>query len=147
MRCYFTTPARRVDDLRQQFHDHLRRGVAAVETAVCLPFLILMVFSGVEFSNAVFLKQSVNLAAFEAAKVVVQPGQHSDRAVNRIEDILTSRGVAGAVYSISPPVDHQTARGVPITVTVQAPANSLSMGPISFMNGRIMSSTVTMARM
>ncbi len=63
----------------------LRRGVAAMETAVCLPFIAVMIFSGVELSNAVFLKQSINLAAYEAAKLITAPGNNADKAGTRVQ--------------------------------------------------------------
>ncbi len=133
--------------LRKHLRKHLRNGIAAVETAVCLPFMVLLVFAGVEFSNAVFLKQSVNLAATEAAKIIIQPGDHNMRAEQRIANIMQSRRVMAYTYTVIPPVDVATARGVPVTVEVEAPANSLSLGPISFMRGKTMSAAVTMARM
>ncbi|MFM7037649.1 MAG: TadE family protein, partial [Planctomycetaceae bacterium] len=57
-----------------------RLGAATVETAVCLPFLLVMVFSSVELSGAVFLKHSVNLAAYEGARTATRTGDNAANA-------------------------------------------------------------------
>lgn len=124
-----------------------RLGAATVETAVCLPFLLVMVFSSVELSGAVFLKHSVNLAAYEGARTVTKPGDHSANAASRVGQILASRRVTSYTYSCNPPVTADTPRGTPIEVTVTAPASSLSIGPLKLLEGRTMSAKFTMARM
>lgn len=124
-----------------------RRGVATVETAVCLPFLMVMVFSSVELSGAVFLKHSVNLAAYEGARTVTKSGDNAARAVDRVQQIMTSRRVSEYTYTCNPPVTASTPRGTPIEVTVTAPAGSLSIGPLKLLSGRTMSAKFTMARM
>ena len=49
-------------------HRATRRGVAAVELAVCLPVIILLVFGAIEASSFIFLKQSLNVAAYEGIR-------------------------------------------------------------------------------
>lgn len=128
-------------------HSRLRRGVAAMETAVCLPFIAVMIFAGVELSNAVFLKQSVNLAAYEAAKLITSPGNNADKASTRVQQILASRKVTKYTFTSSPAVTSTTPSGTCITVVVSAPATNLSYGPIRIMAGRTVSSTVVMSRL
>ena len=41
-----------------------RRGVAAAELAVCLPIVVLMVIATIEACSALFLKQSLTVAAY-----------------------------------------------------------------------------------
>ncbi|MFM7056898.1 MAG: TadE/TadG family type IV pilus assembly protein [Planctomycetota bacterium] len=124
-----------------------RLGAATVETAVCLPFLLVMVFSSVELSGAVFLKHSVNLAAYEGARTVTRPGDNAATAASRVGQILASRRVSSYTYSCNPPVTSTTPRGTPVEVTVTAPAGSLSLGPLRLLAGRTMSAKFTMARM
>jgi Flp pilus assembly protein TadG len=124
-----------------------RFGAATVETAVCLPFLIVMVFSSVELSGAVFLKHSVDLAAYEGARTVTRPGENAAKAAERVAQILASRKVTNYTYSCSPSVTASTPRGTPVEVTVTAPAGSLSIGPLRLLTGKTMSARFTMARM
>ena len=125
----------------------LRRGVAAMETAVCLPFIAVMIFSGVELSNAVFLKQSINLAAYEAAKLITAPGNNADKAGTRVKQILLSRKVTNYTFTSTPAVTASTPTGTMITVVVSAPATNLSYGPVLIMAGKTVSSTVVMSRL
>jgi len=118
-----------------------------METAVCLPFIAVMIFAGVELSNAVFLKQSVNLAAYEAAKLITSPGNNADKASTRVQQILASRKVTKYTFTSSPAVTSTTPSGTCITVVVSAPATNLSYGPIRIMAGRTVSSTVVMSRL
>lgn len=124
-----------------------RRGVATVETAVCLPFILLMVFAGVEFSNVVFLKQTVNLAAYEAAKTLTAPGDNNALAIQTAQGIMTTRRTPNYTISITPAVTENTPRGTRVSVTVTASASNLSFGPVSFMGGRSVTAVVTMARL
>ena len=48
--------------------DALRRGAVAVEFAITVPFLFLILFGSIEFSRANMLRQTVSQAAYEAAR-------------------------------------------------------------------------------
>jgi len=124
-----------------------RCGAATVETAVCLPFLLLLIFAGVEFSNVVFLKQTVHLAAFEAAKSITAPGDNNAMALQSAARIMTTRRTPNYTISISPTVTQDTPRGTTVSVTVSATATNLSFGPVSFMDGRSLSAVVKMSRL
>ena len=58
----------RVIPTKHKQHRGERRGVAAVEFAVCLPVIILLVFGAIEASSFIFLKQSLNVAAYEGIR-------------------------------------------------------------------------------
>lgn len=124
-----------------------RSGTAAVELAVSMPLLIILVFGAIEMGNAVFLRQSLNLAAYEAAKIVTRPGTNESLARTRATEILAIRKVNTSTLTISPTVTTATPRGTQVTVTVSAPASNLSYGPVQFMTGRTLSSTVVMVRL
>jgi Flp pilus assembly protein TadG len=126
---------------------HARSGAATVETAVCLPFLLVLVFSSIELSNAVFLKHSVNLAAYEGARTATKPGDNATKAATRVQQILASRRVTNYTYTCVPQVTSSTPRGTTVEVTVTAPAGSLSIGPLKLLSGKTMSAKFTMARM
>ncbi|MFN9721151.1 MAG: TadE/TadG family type IV pilus assembly protein [Planctomycetota bacterium] len=124
-----------------------RLGTAAMETAIALPLLVMVVFGSIEIANAVFLRQSVNMAAYEAAKVITRPGDNEALARTRCQEILSVRKVSTFTLTFSPTVTTATARGTQVTVTLVAPASNLSYGPVQFMSGRTISCTVVMVRL
>jgi Flp pilus assembly protein TadG len=115
--------------------------------AVSLPLLITLVFGGMEMANAVFLRQSMNMAAYEAAKVITRPGSNEALARTRCQEIMTVRKVSTYTLTFSPTVTTATARGTQVTVTLSAPASNLSYGPMQFMTGMTLSTTVVMVRL
>lgn len=124
-----------------------RSGTAAVELAVSLPLLVLMVFGAIEMANAVFLRQSANIAAYEAAKVVTRPGSNETLARTRCAEVLAVRRVSKYSIAFSPTVTPTTPRGTRIQVTVTVPASYLSYGPVRFMSGKTITCSVYMVRL
>ena len=124
-----------------------RLGTAATEMAVSMPLLISLVFGSMEMANAVFLRQSVNMAAYEAAKVITRPGSNEVLARSRCDSVLAVRKVSGYTLSFSPTVTTATPRGTQVTVTLSVTASNLSYGPVQFMAGKTMTSTVVMVRL
>ena len=124
-----------------------RLGTAATVTAVALPLLVTLVFGAIELANAVFLRQSVNMAAYEAAKVITRPGSNEALARTRCAEVLSVRKVSNFTLTFSPTVTTATPRGTQVTVTVVAPASNLTYGPVQFMSGKTITSTVVMVRL
>lgn len=124
-----------------------RSGTAVLEMAISLPLLITLVFGAMEMANAVFLRQSMNMAAYEAAKVITRPGSNEALARTRCQQIMTVRKVSTYTLTFSPTVTTATPRGTQVTVTLSAPASNLSYGPMQFMTGRTLSTTVVMVRL
>jgi Flp pilus assembly protein TadG len=125
----------------------LRRGTAATELAVSLPLLVTLVFGAIEMANAVFLRQSLNMAAYEAAKVITRPGSNEALARTRCAEVLGVRKVTTYTLSFSPTVTTATARGTEVTVTLAATASNLSYGPVQFLTGKTITTTVVMVRL
>ncbi|MEZ6091129.1 MAG: pilus assembly protein [Pirellulaceae bacterium] len=70
-----------------------RRGNATVEMAICLPVLIALTIATVDVCTAMFLKESVAIAAYEGARAgVVRGGTNAD-AIARVKQILDERGI------------------------------------------------------
>jgi Flp pilus assembly protein TadG len=124
-----------------------RYGTAATEMAVAMPLLITLVFGSIEIANAVFLRQSLSMAAYEAAKVITRPGSNEVLARYRCDEVLAVRKVTAYTLSFSPTVTTATPRGTQVTVTLTATASNLSYGPVQFMAGKMMTSTVVMVRL
>ena len=101
-----------------------RSGVAATELAVCLPFLLAIVFGSIETANAIFLQQALTCAAYEAGSVAAANGGTSSVATNRANGILTLLGVNSATVTVSPVITATTPNNTQITVTCSAPLGS-----------------------
>ncbi|MEO9595648.1 TadE family protein [Rhodopirellula bahusiensis] len=107
-----------------------RSGVATVEFAVCLPVLILLVFGSIEASSMIFLKQSLNVAAYESTREAIRDGRSNADAAARARTILDSRGIVG--YRITYPngesLDADRAAEVMTSVTASSARNSPLLG-------------------
>ena len=104
-----------------------RDGVAAVETAILLPVLVLLTFGSLELSNMIFLKQGLSIAAYEGAKSATSPGTTTAQATARIQEILSARSISDATISITPTVGGSTPRGTMVTVSITSAGNSVGI--------------------
>ncbi|MCA8998185.1 MAG: pilus assembly protein [Planctomycetaceae bacterium] len=135
--------------LRKRQHDFKRErlGGATVEFALCLPLMIMLVFGSMEASNALFLRQGLSIAAYEAAQVATQSGMAAAAAEARAQEVLDARNIAGYAVTISPQVTATTSPGTTVTVTVTAPIDANSLGPSWYFTNSVIRSTVTMRRL
>lgn len=109
-----------------------RRGVAAVEFALTLPLLMILVVGSIEASNAIFLRQAMTIAAYETAQIASAYGGSEAEAKQRGQEILDSYGVDDATITVFPPITAMTAPGDKVEVTITAPSNANSLGPSWF---------------
>ena len=123
-----------------------RKGVATVELAVCLPFMVAVALGSIEATNAIFLQQRLTSAAYEGARKATAPGKTTAMATAAATDALTQFGVVGGSVTITPGVTISTTTGTQVTVRVTAPLSSNS-GMQPFIIGKIigtMAATVVM---
>lgn len=124
-----------------------RQGAATVEAAITLPLLFVLVFGAIELSNGIFLKQSLTIAAYEGVRTATRPGGTAILAQQRIQEVLSSRGVTGQTVSVTPAVTTLTPRGTMVTVTVQVSATSQAIGPLNLMSGKTLQQSAVMVRL
>jgi Flp pilus assembly protein TadG len=124
-----------------------RRGVAVVELAVCLPLMLMLTFGAIEAANAVFLKQSLVTAAYEAARAATATYGTEDDGKKKCDEVLKVRGVVNPAITFSPKITSATKAGTAITVTVTAPANSNSVGPQWYMKNSTIRAVIVMPRL
>lgn len=128
-------------------HDAPRSGVAAVEFAVCLPAMMLLLVGTVETANAIFLKQSLTIVAYETAQIASSSGGTESAALTRAGELFTNFGVRDGTVAISPNVNANVKPKTIISVTVTAPVTSNSIGFSEWFAGRTAQSTVVMFRL
>ena len=123
-----------------------RRGAAAVEFAVCLPVLVLLVFGSIEACSYIFLKQALHVAAYEGVRESTRLSSDNASGRSRAEAILDSRGVSGYAIDFPRGEAADADRGDNVVITVSAPTgiNSPLLG--SFIADRTIEARITMTR-
>lgn len=123
-----------------------RRAVAAVEAAITLPLLVLLVFGSIEVANSIFLAQTLSFASYEGAREAARPGATMGQVNDRVAQIMQARGIPNYGVSVTPQLSSSTARGVMITVRVEAPKNALSTHVTGLISGQMMAQQVSMVK-
>lgn len=140
--------ARRI--IRFPWNDHQpararnARGVAAAELAVCLPVVVLLVIATIEACSAVFLKQSLTVAAYEGVRTALVEGNTATSVQAVCNRILQERKVQGAAVAVTPSNISSLQAGDFIDVTVSAPCDANSLVPTAFYRGRMLSASASM---
>jgi Flp pilus assembly protein TadG len=125
-----------------------RPGVAAVEFAVILPFVMVLFLGMIEFGRVLMVQQIITNAAREGCRYAVLPGSTVSSSQTVVTTYLSNSSITlsspSTQVTVSP--DPSTAaQGTSITVTVTVPFNSVSWLPTPlFMGGKQLRSTVVM---
>ncbi len=143
--CQTPVPVTSMTDRKKHRHPN-RRGVAAVEFAVCLPVLVLLVFGSIEASSFIFLKQSLNVAAYEGIREAVRSGSNNANGDARAVNILTSRNVNDFGVSFPSGEASSLPRGTEVVIEVTAP--TLTNSPLAgqFIPNRLVTARVVMLK-
>ncbi|MEO8494398.1 MAG: TadE family protein [Planctomycetota bacterium] len=123
-----------------------RRGVAAVEFAVILPVLLLLVLGTVEATSMIYLKQSIQIAAYEGARVALVPGSNKNNVIGACNQILKDRNVQGATVTVTPAAIKNQPYGTFIQVKVRAPCKLNGFFPPWFYVGKSLVAQVEMMK-
>ena len=107
-----------------------RRGIAAMEFAVCLPILLVLVIGTIEACSMIYLKQSMSTAAYEGARASLKPGATTTEVTDACNRILTPRKVAGATITVSPTgfTTQPAQTWITVRITANGGANSVVAG-------------------
>ena len=130
-------------------HRRSRFGAAAVEAALCIPVIIILMFGTLEISAGFFLKESLTIAAYEGARTGVKRRATRAQVEARVQDILDARNVSlGESGSITvTPSDLSTLDALdPLTVVIRAPSAGNSALIFDSLTNRTITATVKMAR-
>ena len=121
-----------------------RRGVAAAELAVCLPIVVLLVVATIEACSAVFLKQSLTVAAYEGVRTALVEGATASTVEAKCNEILADRRIREGTVRVQPANIDPLRPGQYVDVTVSAPCEPNSVVPTTFYRGRTLSATASM---
>ncbi len=123
-----------------------RGGVAAVEFAVCLPMIVLLVFGSIEASSFIFLKQSLSVAAYEGAREAALNKSTGSKAIDRATNILNSRNVVDFEVRFPDGNPEGIKRGEEVSVEVIAPTQTNSPLAGQFITNRNLVARVVMLK-
>lgn len=136
----------RVNSKQHRHHRRKRRAVAAVEFAVCLPVIILLVFGAIEASSFIFLKQSLNVAAYEGIRESIRISSNTSSGVDRASSILDARNVKDFEISFPNGEARDATRGDEIVIEVKAPTATNSPLAGQFVTNRVLTARVVMVK-
>jgi len=118
-----------------------RRGTATVECAVVLPVFVLLLLGTMEACSMIFLRQSVELAAYESARAAVLPQTTLVNVQSAGASLLSVRNVKNFSITVTPTNFQTAAYGTFIRVTASAPvANNSLFGTIFYKNMNVVGS-------
>lgn len=121
-----------------------RWGSTTVEFSLVAPVLFLMVFASIEFSRAVMLRHTCDIAAAEGARHGILPGATAAECRTRALAELSVLGVRGATATVSPTTLSNTDTEVTVTVSVPIDTNGYIFP--RFFIGKSIRSVVTLQR-
>ena len=85
---------------KRKFRSNKRRGIAAVEAAVCLPVVIVIWLGTVEVSTVLTLKQQSQLIAAAAAQQTLESTATFTEIETKYKNLADSIGIEGATVSL-----------------------------------------------
>ena len=101
-----------------------RTGAAAVEFALAMVVLVVILFGGIEFIRLAMLRNSVDHAAYLAARDAIIPGANSVDVKDRAQEHLGNMGIVDAVITLSPETILEETTQVQVTVSIPVGKNS-----------------------
>lgn len=131
---------------RAQRRGPSRKGTQIVEVAFVLPLFFLFVMSGLEFGRLLYVRHSVDQAAYEACRVAITPGASQALIQQAGQKFLNTVGVRDFTISISAfpaasAIDENTRT---VTVEVSVPFASNSFLPPTIFRDTVVRSRLTL---
>ena len=147
--CTFVRVACRRSDRRTvvaHFSRVSRSGAAMVEFALTLPLFLTIVLGTIESCSMLHLKQTLHIAAYEAARVALVPKTTNAQVSHAAQAILNDSRVRDSSISISPSSFSTAPISSYITVTVTAPSNSNFAVPLLFYRNKTITGNCSMMK-
>lgn len=124
----------------------LRRGAAVVELAVTVPLLLILAFGTLEATTAIHLRQSLEVCAYEGARVALLPGTTSSNVQAACESMLLDRGVSNATVQVTPSNFSGRPYGTEINVEISTTMANNSPIPMLVLRNKTIVGSVTMMK-
>lgn len=102
-----------------------RRGAVAVEMALTLPLLILLMLASFELAKANFLRHAARAAAYEGARVGILPGATPAKVEEAAQFVMRTMGSRHAQITTTPANLNPSVTRVRVEVTVDTQQDML----------------------
>lgn len=123
-----------------------RSGAAAVELAFMMPVFFTLTFAQIETSRLGQVTQMLTVAARQAARVAVIPGNTQTDVQNAVNAVLNNTGISVGTVTPSPSTWQTDPSGTAITVSVSVPYNQVSwMNPPMFFGSTTLRGSATLS--
>lgn len=123
-----------------------KRGAAVVEFAIVLPVFVLILFGSIEACSMIFLQQSLEMAAYEGARVAIVPTTTSSDVEGAANQILTPRHIQNSSISVTPSDFQSAPYGTFVRVSVSVPCSNNSVILSSLYSSRTLTGNVEMMK-
>ena len=115
-----------------------RNAGAAVEAALCLPLILLIISATIELTTLIYLKESLTIAAYEGARLAVTRHATDESVRERVARVLTERHIDMTGYPLSEavvitPPTRDALLMEPVEVSVTGPTLGNTVSPIGLM--------------
>lgn len=100
-----------------------RRGAAAVEFALTAPVLFALLFGALELARMNMIRETVNNAAYDAARTCIVPGATNAEGVTAGTSTLRCIGITNGTVQVTPSTITDTTPTVSATVSVPYSSN------------------------
>ncbi len=121
-----------------------RLGAATVEVAFTLPILFLIIFAGWEVCRINTIQNTLENAAYEAARESMLPGAQFAQVQAKAVEVLDALAINNPTLTMNPTTITQNTEDVTITIT--APIAENSLGVVKFFTNGTLSTTMTLSR-
>lgn len=105
----------------------MRFGAAVVEVAVVLPLFVIIIAGTIEACSVIFLQQSLEVAAYEGARVSIVPRSNAGNVEAAASLQLEGRGIQDFSVTVVPSNFSTQPYGTFVRVQVSAPCNTNSL--------------------
>ncbi len=108
---------------------HERRGTVAVEMALLLPLLLLILFGMLEYGSLFWRAQQIGAVSRQGARIGAMPSGTSAAVTSAVDTMMTNYGLGGTGYSVTlnPADPAGMAAGASFTVTISVPYTAIQL--------------------
>ena len=111
--------------MTRRINSNSRTGAAAVEFALTLPLLLLLLFGGYELSRANMMMHTAESAAYEGARLGIVPGASADTVRAETQRVLNTIGLENVTIDIEPANLNVESDQIAVTVEFSFADNTL----------------------
>ncbi|TWT83232.1 TadE-like protein [Planctomycetes bacterium CA13] len=123
----------------------LRRAIAAVEFAVILPPVVMLLMVSIEVARAFTVQHALQEASMNGCRIYSLDDMTQQDAIDMANLSLDEAGIEGYTIEFAPETKEEILADLdPVTVTVSVPYNQVGLGIQWFLGNSTLSAAVTL---